>query len=165
MLACSVWLITLFIRNLYIWDSNVAFVCRTRSFQTEKGLFCSQVNAPWVRRKIIAFRWVYYDRRSTRTLTQSSYQSIPNLWPCILSSFRQECRSSCNSFVWCLPPPHHHFHCLPSFIPPHIPDPCWWNFIRKQWRVDLSQSQCNNNKDGIPQEVSDDGLNTKKKKC
>ncbi|XP_078147547.1 uncharacterized protein LOC144543492 [Centroberyx gerrardi] len=38
-------------------------------FQTEKGLFCSQFNAPWVRRKIVDFE------TARRTATSSSTPS------------------------------------------------------------------------------------------
>lgn len=32
---------------------------------------------------------------------------------------------------------HHHLHCLPYLISPHVPDSGWWNLCRKQLRVDL----------------------------
>ncbi|XP_078147546.1 uncharacterized protein LOC144543491 isoform X2 [Centroberyx gerrardi] len=38
-------------------------------FQTEKGLFCCQLNAPWVRRKIVDFE------KARRTATSSSRPS------------------------------------------------------------------------------------------
>lgn len=36
-----------------------------------------------------------------------------------------------------LPPLHHHLHCLPHLISPHIPDSGRWNLCGKQLRVDL----------------------------
>ncbi|XP_070841998.1 mucin-5AC-like [Chaetodon trifascialis] len=41
-------------------------------FQTEKGLFCSQVNAPWVHRKIVAFEKAKAQARLSSALPSST---------------------------------------------------------------------------------------------
>ena len=45
-------------RNHHTSQTNAAFSCLLCSFQTETGLFCSQITARWVKAKIQAFEWV-----------------------------------------------------------------------------------------------------------
>lgn len=99
---------------VFLFQTKVAF--HSCSFQTESGLFCAAIKAPWVRNKIMEFRWVSFTHTHfvPHFVSSLSLRSHMFLFSIILSqavSGYHHTPSICR-----LPPVPHYVLCPPSFI-------------------------------------------------